>query len=222
MEKTTRFTLQPSEKEGFWLARDNEAGISIEFRENDFNDSQEVLIDDTTNLQEEDAQRIARALRELGDWLNIEHPYLIYNAEETSQLLTSTLRMMVQRLVSFQDGAPIEVKDGNYVEHLLYKCDDSVRLLFYKMEQLLTHTEAKRLCERINFECEVANRGHRAAVGARIRTLRKDEGLTQQQLAERAGITRANLANIEMGKYSAGLDILWKIAATLGKNIYID
>lgn len=129
---------------------------------------------------------------------------------------------MVRRLVDFQEGEPIQVENGNYVEHLLAKSDDSVRLLFYKMEQLLSPTEAKRLCERINFECEVENRGHRAAVGARIRTLRKDAGMTQQQLAERAGITRANLANIEMGKYSAGLDILWKISATLGKNIYID
>lgn len=221
MTTAMRFSLQPSEKEGFWIARDNDAGISVEFRENNYNEEQNVTLDNP-NVTEEDAQRMATELRELGEWLNVEHPYLIFNAEETSQFLTSVLRAMVQRIVAFQDGEPIEVKDGNYVEQLLYKCDDGVRLLFYKMEQLLSPTEATRLCERINFECDVVNRGHRAAVGSRIRFLRKDAGLTQQQLAERAGITRANLANIEMGKYSAGLDILWKIAAPIGKKIYID
>ena len=221
MTTAMRFSLQPSEKEGFWIARDNEAGITIEFRENNYNEEQNVTLDNQ-NVTEEDAQRMATALRELGEWLNVEHPYLIFNAEETAQFLTSILRSVVQRLVALQDGEPIQVEGGNYVEQLLYKCDEGVRLLFYKMEQLLSPNEATRLCERINFECDVVNRGHRAAVGARIRTLRQDAGLTQHQLAERAGITRANLANIEMGKYSAGLDILWKIAATLGKKIYID
>ena len=33
---TNRFTIQPSEKEGFWLASDDKAGISIEFLANSF------------------------------------------------------------------------------------------------------------------------------------------------------------------------------------------
>lgn len=220
MTTTQRFTLEPSAKEGFWIARDNEACITIEFRENDYNEDQHVTLDNP-NVSEEEAQHLATAIRQMGDWLNVEHPDLIFNAEETSQLLTSIFRTMVRRLVDFQEGEPIQVEDGNYVEHLLAKSDDGVRMLFYKMEELLSPYDATRLCERINFECEVANRGHRAAVGARIRTLRKDAGLTQQQLAERAGITRANLANIEMGKYSAGLDILWKISKALGASVYI-
>lgn len=202
------------------MARDNEAGISIEFRENDYNECQSVTLDNP-NVNEEEAQYLATAIRQMGDWLNVEHPDLIFNAEETSQLLTSVMREMVQRLMILQDGEPIQVEDGNYVAHLLAESDEGVQRLFDKMEQLLSPYEAMRLCERINFECEVANRGHRAAVGARIRTLRKDAGLTQQQLAERAGITRANLANIEMGKYSAGLDILWKISTALGAAVYI-
>lgn len=217
---TPRFTLEPSEKEGFWLARDNEAGLTVEFRENDYNECQSVTLDNT-DVNEEQAQYIATAIRELGEWLNVEHPYLIFNAEETSQLLTSVMRAMVKRIVAMQGGEPIQVEDGNYVAHLLEESDDSVRLLFDKMEQLLSPTEAVKLCERINFECDALNYGSRAAVGARIRTLRKNAGLTQQQLAERAGITRANLANIEMGKYSAGLDILWKISAALGASVYI-
>lgn len=56
----------------------------------------------------------------------------------------------------------------------------------------------------------------REQIGQTIRSLRLQRELTQDQLAREAGITRPNLANIEAGKYSAGLDILNKIADALG------
>ena len=44
---TNRFTIQPSEKEGFWIARDNEAGITLEFLENSYNENQTFALDDS-------------------------------------------------------------------------------------------------------------------------------------------------------------------------------
>ena len=44
---------------------------------------------------------------------------------------------------------------------------------------------------------------------------RKLKGLTQLELAERAGITPGNMSRIEAGKYSTGLDLLLKIAEAL-------
>ncbi len=61
----------------------------------------------------------------------------------------------------------------------------------------------------------------REEMGHCIRDLRLQKGMTQEQLAQQAGITRPNVANIEAGKYSAGLDVLNKIAYALGTTIYI-
>lgn len=117
---TNRFTIQPSEKEGFWLASDDKAEISIEFLENSF--------------------------------------------------------------------SPEEL--------------DALR-------------------ERLEFECDAVNNGARAAIGRRISALRRELGLSQRELAARAGISQPNLVNIEAGKYSAGLDILWRISRALGRSLYI-
>lgn len=59
----------------------------------------------------------------------------------------------------------------------------------------------------------------RLRVGNRIKDLRTAKKLTQQQLADLAGITKANICNIEAGKYSVGLDVLNKIATALGVTI---
>ena len=57
----------------------------------------------------------------------------------------------------------------------------------------------------------------RARIGARIRQIRIDRGIEARDLAKLAGIDAANLSRIENGKYSVGIDILSKIAASLGK-----
>ena len=48
-----------------------------------------------------------------------------------------------------------------------------------------------------------------------IRKLRfeRDE-MTQQELAERVGVTRQTINAIELGKYSPSLDVAFRIAAT--------
>lgn len=59
----------------------------------------------------------------------------------------------------------------------------------------------------------------RLIIGDRIRQLRTAQNLTQQQLADMAGVTKANICNIERGAYSVGLDVLHKIATALGAEI---
>lgn len=61
----------------------------------------------------------------------------------------------------------------------------------------------------------------RKRIGEIIRNLRKSQNLTQDELAEAASITRANLSSIERGKYSAGFDILSRIADALGMKVVI-
>lgn len=56
----------------------------------------------------------------------------------------------------------------------------------------------------------------RKQVGQRIRQLRRSLGLTQQQLAARAGITPKLLGELERGKGNPTLETLASLAAALG------
>jgi len=57
-------------------------------------------------------------------------------------------------------------------------------------------------------------------IGMRIRDIREGLGMTQSELAERAGIGRTTLVNIEAGKQKTALHHLYKIAEYLGVPIY--
>jgi len=55
----------------------------------------------------------------------------------------------------------------------------------------------------------------REILGRLILSIRTSKRITQEQLAERAGITRNNLSRIENGKYNTGIDIIIRIANAL-------
>ena len=61
----------------------------------------------------------------------------------------------------------------------------------------------------------------RKRIGLRIATLRKEQGWTQGDLADRAGIQRSHLVRIEAGKYAVTLEIVQAIAEALGKTVDI-
>ncbi len=56
----------------------------------------------------------------------------------------------------------------------------------------------------------------RKRIGKRIYALRNNQGITQQQLADAAGLKQPHIVRIEQGKYSVGLDTLDAIANALG------
>lgn len=49
-----------------------------------------------------------------------------------------------------------------------------------------------------------------------IARLRIAQGLTQEELAERAGLRQPNIARLEAGKHAPSLDMLRRVAAALG------
>ena len=54
----------------------------------------------------------------------------------------------------------------------------------------------------------------------KVRRLRFDNGeLTQQQLADRVGVTRQTIIAIEAGRYAPSLPLAFKIARTFGVSI---
>lgn len=61
----------------------------------------------------------------------------------------------------------------------------------------------------------------RQRIGQRIAEIRKAQGITQQELADRTGIQRNHISRIEQGRYSVGFDTLQLIAEAMGGNVEI-
>ena len=65
----------------------------------------------------------------------------------------------------------------------------------------------------------VGNKRKQSIVGEKLKAARKDRTMTQQQLAEAAGISTAMVAHLENGKVQASLDTIEKISETLGISV---
>ena len=61
----------------------------------------------------------------------------------------------------------------------------------------------------------------RERIGQRIAALRKLAGMSQEQLALRAGLQRTHISRIEAGKYSVTLETIQAIAEALGMTVDI-
>jgi len=59
----------------------------------------------------------------------------------------------------------------------------------------------------------------RRRVGERVRALRAGRGLTQLRLAQRSGISRPSIANVEAGRQNVSLRQLCALAAALGVGV---
>lgn len=57
------------------------------------------------------------------------------------------------------------------------------------------------------------------ALQTRIKELREEKGLTQEQLAEIVDVTRQTILFLEKGKYNPSLRLAWSIAQVFGKPI---
>ena len=70
-------------------------------------------------------------------------------------------------------------------------------------------------------EIEAKRQAIRTRIGTRIETLRKQAGLTQGELAERAHIQRTHVSRIEAGKYAVTFEVVQAIAEALGMTVDI-
>lgn len=59
----------------------------------------------------------------------------------------------------------------------------------------------------------------RVRIGEKIAEIRKAKGMTQQELADHSDVLRPNLARIEKGRVSVGIDALDSIAEALGMKV---
>ena len=58
-------------------------------------------------------------------------------------------------------------------------------------------------------------------IGERLKQLRLQKGLTQEQLSERAGLQRSHISKIEAGKYAVTFETIQAIAEALGMTVDI-
>lgn len=62
----------------------------------------------------------------------------------------------------------------------------------------------------------------RAALAMKIRGLREKAGLSQSQLAKKAGMHQPGIARIENGRSETSVETLDKVAAALGCSLVVD
>jgi len=63
---------------------------------------------------------------------------------------------------------------------------------------------------------EEEDQSQRTMVGARLRRVREESGLSQQQLSDRCGIAQESLSRIETGRRDPRLATLRKLAVGMG------
>lgn len=56
---------------------------------------------------------------------------------------------------------------------------------------------------------------------AQIITARKEQNMTQAELAKRVGTQKSNISRLESGNYNPSLDFLSKVAESLGKSLKV-
>ncbi len=61
----------------------------------------------------------------------------------------------------------------------------------------------------------------RTKIGTKIRQLRERKGLTQEELAEKAGVARRTVANIELGAFNPKLETVNDIVEAMDATIEI-
>ena len=61
----------------------------------------------------------------------------------------------------------------------------------------------------------------RQDVALQMKQARKEQGITQEMLAEKVGTKKSNISRLESGRYNPSPDFLEKVAGGLGKEIKV-
>jgi DNA-binding XRE family transcriptional regulator len=80
----------------------------------------------------------------------------------------------------------------------------------------------KKLMKNPRFQQEYETLKPEYELVEKILTLRKENSLTQQELATKTGIARSNIARLESGSYNPSVAFLARIANGLGKRLEIN
>ncbi len=84
---------------------------------------------------------------------------------------------------------------------------------------VLYHCEPSYLFHKRKPEQQAREADSAARIGRRVRAVREQRGLTQEALAEKAGMKAPNLSRVEAGKHVPSLPTLERVAAALGVRV---
>ena len=114
--------------------------------------------------------------------------------------------MLLKRPLSPED-------DGSDVESIDLE-DNATRAMLGLASGITLALEARRVGPRGALTDDTPMDG--ARLGARLRALRLEAGLTQAELARRTGIHRPNIARVEAGRHTPSLETLARLAQAIG------
>lgn len=79
----------------------------------------------------------------------------------------------------------------------------------------------KELLENEEVKNEIDNLKLRYDIIAQMIEARKEQGITQAELAKRCGTQKSHISRMESGNYNPTLDFLIKIAKGMGKELHL-
>jgi DNA-binding XRE family transcriptional regulator len=79
----------------------------------------------------------------------------------------------------------------------------------------------RKIIESDSFEKEYKKTNERLQIAVALMKLRKAEGLTQRQLAEKVGKPQSTIARIENGNMNVSIGVMNEIATSLGRKLEI-
>ena len=77
----------------------------------------------------------------------------------------------------------------------------------------------KMLAEDKDYQAEYDRLKPRYALIARLINARKEQNITQEEMAARMGTNKSNISRLESGTYNPSLDFLIRAAASLGREL---
>lgn len=148
------------------------------------------------------------------------------------QYLIETVELSDCRVrVTFADGmrGEVPVDELSVKDELLKVNQDLIETSGGRRVEFLTSREKtieypwdffRRIMDDAFSEIEEEeSRDARKALGNHLKNLREEKSLSQQELADRAGLDRTTISRLERGKHQAGFDTLRSIAAGLQVSI---
>ena len=123
----------------------------------------------------------------------------------------------------------IRAKQGNNITRTLYFFYDGKQIIltngFVKKTQKTPSAEIQRAkkyrAEYLRFKAEWDALEPELSIMQAVIDARKESGLTQQQLAERTGISQADISKLENGNANPSLKTLQRLASAMDKKLKI-
>ena len=151
------------------------------------------------------AQSLARRLNDLRQ-NKFEFVTISPREGEVLAILGDGGSVLLKRPLSPED-------DGSDVESIDLE-DNATRAMLGLASGITLALEARRVGPRGALTDDTPMDG--ARLGARLRALRLEAGLTQAELARRTGIHRPNIARVEAGRHTPSLETLARLAQAIG------